>query len=97
MEEAWVSSMISSTVLILRASSMSCWPSMTVMPAFCSANSTGGSTMSMATGSPARPRWSSSSLIQRATCSARPISGLMVPRSIDTPGRERFSPSSQGA
>ena len=40
----WLSREISSSVLMTRAADISCCPSTTVMPSFCNANSTGGST-----------------------------------------------------
>ena len=73
--QAVLSRVISSRVLILRASCISCWPSTTWMPSACSANSTGGSTASTPSGSPSRPRSSSSTRILRATSSARSDSG----------------------
>ncbi len=54
--QAVLSSVISSSVLILRTSCISAWPSTTFTPAAWSANSTGSSIMSTPTGSPSRPR-----------------------------------------
>ena len=96
MEHAWVSSEISSFVLIRRASRNSCCPSTTSMPARCSASSTGISAMSMPTGAPSRPRSASSLAILRASSSAMPASGWNAPRSTEMPARARFGPSSQG-
>src|SRR5713101_8414155 len=45
----------SSAFLITRASSITCWPSRTSMPSFCSAKRKGGSTRSMPSGMPATP------------------------------------------
>ncbi len=92
--QAVSSSVISSRVLITRARCMSCWPSATSMPARCSANITGGSTTSTPSGSPRRPRASSSRRTFSATSSARPLSGDIAPRIVEMPAGER--PSSQG-
>ena len=88
-----LSSVISSRVLITRASCISCWPSATWMPSFWSANRTAGSIASMPTGSPSSPRCSSSTRIFLATSSARPDCGDMAPRRVEIPARERPSPS----
>ena len=74
-----LSSVISSCVLISRAIDISSWPSTTLMPSRCSANMTGGSTTSTPTGSPSRPRCSSSIRIFFATSASRPISGVIAP------------------
>src|SRR6266566_4071487 len=63
----WFSSEISSCVLITRASLITCCPSTTLMPSFSSANKIGGSTTSTPNGSLCSPRFSSSTLIFRAT------------------------------
>ncbi len=55
MAAARLSSAISSTFLISRASSITCWPSSILRPAFSSSNIMGGSTMSMPTGCLATP------------------------------------------
>ena len=90
---AWLRSRISSRVLTTRACCISCWPSTTSTPSFCSAKSTGSSTASTPTGSPSSPRCSSSTLIFFATFSARPDSGDIAPRMVEMPARERPSPS----
>ena len=89
--QAMSSSMISSRVLITRACCISCWPSTTSMPSRWRANSTGGSIASTPTGSPSRPRCSSSTRIFAATSSARPDSGDIAPRIVEMPARERPS------
>ena len=66
------SSVISSGVFTMRVSCISAWPSTTVIPAASSARRTGSSTMSTPSGSPSRPRCSSSARIFSATASARP-------------------------
>ena len=60
------SSVISSWLLISRASSIVCWPSRTSMPAFCSSNSIGGSTTSTPSGMWPTPSSSRIALISRA-------------------------------
>ena len=55
MAAAWLSSMISSMFLISRASSITCWPSTTFMPAFCSSKNIAVSAMSTPTGMSATP------------------------------------------
>ena len=60
---------------MIRTSCISAWPSTTVMPAASSARRIGNSTMSTPSGSPSRPRSSSSTRIFSATDSARPLHG----------------------
>ena len=91
--QAVLSSVISSSVLIMRACCISCWPSTTCTPSACSANITAGSTASTPTGSDNKPRCSSSMRIFLATSSARPDWGDMAPRMVAIPARERPSPS----
>jgi hypothetical protein len=86
-------SVISSCVLITRASCISCWPSTTCTPSAWSAKRTAGSSASTPTGSPSRPRSSSSARIFRATLSARPERGDIAPRSVEMPARDASSPS----
>ena len=91
--QAVSSSVISSRVLIIRASCISCWPSTTSIPARCSANRTTGSTTSTPTGSPSRPRCSSDRRIFSATSSARPDCGDIAPRIVEIPaGRAALQP-----
>ncbi len=102
MVAAMVSRVISSGVLIRRASRKTCWPSTTSRPAASMAASTGSSATSIPTGSPARPWASSSRLILAATPSAMPAAGLKAPRRVEIPARARpcsgssGRPSSQG-
>ena len=69
---AWVSSRISSVVLIRRASRKTCWPSTTSMPCRLQRGQHGSSMTSTPSGSSASPNSSSSRLILRATSSAMP-------------------------
>ena len=55
MDAAWVSRLISSRVLIRRASRNTCWPSTTLTPAACRAKRMGSSMTSTPTGSSSRP------------------------------------------
>ena len=96
MPHAWSSSAISSSVLILRASSITRDPSVTWTPARCSASSVTMSAMSTPTGSPSRPRSRSSKTILSARRSGTPVSTGIAPRIGATPAR-KFSGGSHGA
>ncbi len=69
---AMLSSMISSRLLISRASSMTCWQSRTSMPWRFSSNSTGGSTRSTPIGILATPFSLRSALISVTALSINP-------------------------
>ena len=75
MAAARFSSAISSMLLISRASSMVCWPSAILRPAFCSSNSIGGSMMSTPTGMLPTPASRISEAISSACRSIRPKDG----------------------
>ena len=95
MAAARFSSTISSTFLISRASSMICWPSTMVMPAFCSSNSIGVSTMSTPTGILSTLASRRIATISSAWCFIRPRLGGTVPRMPTRPALQ-CSGSSQG-
>ena len=96
MAHAWDSRVISSRVLIRRASMNTCWPSTTVIPAAASAASTGISATSMPSGSPGQ-----AVLAQHLRDLGRDVlgdaraSGWKAPRSVEIPARApvRAAPS----
>ena len=77
MAAARLSSAISSADLISRASSMICWPSTTLMPAFCISNIIAGSTMSTPTGIFSTPASFSSEKISLACFAISPNEGAI--------------------
>ena len=91
-----MSRLISSGVLIRRASRKTCWPSTTSMPSALSAARIGISTRSTPSGSFSRPCSRSTVATLRATSSAMPASGWNAPRRVEMPARARSVPSSQG-
>ena len=95
MAAARLSSAISSADLISRASSMICWPSTILSPAFCSSNIIGGSTMSTPIGMSATPASRSSEAISSACRFISPNAGSTVPRRPISPALQ-FSGLSQG-
>ena len=87
MAAAWFRSTISSMFLISRASSMTCWPSTTFMPAFCSSKNIAVSARSTPTGivgdaGLAQERHD----LLRVAC-IRPAAGGTVPRMPSMPAR----------
>ena len=80
MAAARLSSAISSMFLISRASSITCWPSAILSPAFSSSNIIGGSMMSTPTGILSTPASLISEAISLAWRSISPNAGLTVPR-----------------
>ncbi len=95
MAAARLSSAISSADFTSRASSITCWPSFTVIPAFCSSNIIGGSMMSTPTGILATPAALRIEAISSAWCFIRPKAGSTVPRKPTKPALQ-FSGLSHG-
>ena len=95
MAAARLSSAISSADFTSRASSMTCWPSLTLSPAFSSSNIIGGSMMSTPTGILATPAVFRIEAISSAWCFIRPNAGSTVPRRPTRPALQ-FSGLSQG-
>ena len=85
-EQAVLSSMISSIDLTSRASSMTCWASTTVIPSASSAATIGGSTMSTPSGMSSTPSAFRISQISRAARRNRPASGRHGAAQADHPG-----------
>ena len=90
-----LSSAISSMFLSSRASSITCWPSTILRPAFSNSNIMGGSMMSTPTGILCTPASLMSEAISLAWRSISPKAGLTVPRRPMSPALQ-FSGLSQG-
>ncbi len=88
-------SAISSMFLISRASSMTCWPSATLSPAFSSSNIIGGSMISTPIGILSQPASRMSEAISSAWRFISPNDGDTVPRSPIRPALQ-FSGLSHG-
>ena len=89
--QAWVKSMISSGLLISRASAITCWPSRTAMPASASSRKTDVSATSTPRGMSPTP---SSIMIDWISCTARfcrPTRGWIAPWRPVLPPTEFFS------
>ena len=86
-----LSSVSSSWLLIIRASSMTCWPSFTWTPASWRAKRNGGSTRSMPSGMSATPSSFRIFLISSAACLKSPAFGDTAPRMPTMPASDCFS------
>ncbi len=84
------SSVSSSWLLSIRASSITCWPSRISSPASCSANRNGGSTTSMPSGMPATPSALRMSRISIAAFLKSPALGDTAPRMPTMPASDCF-------
>src|SRR5439155_1089278 len=88
MAAAMFSSVSSSWLLSMRASSITCWPSRTSTPSSWSANRNGGSTRSMPSGRPATPSALRMSRISSAARLKRPAFGDTAPRMPTMPASD---------
>ena len=88
MAAAWLSSMISSMFLISRASSITCWPSTTFMPAFCNSKNIAVSAISTPTGMSATPAARNRLMTSSACAFISPTDGGTVPRMPSMPARQ---------
>ena len=92
--QAWLSSLISSRVLITRASCMSCWPSTTSSPPSCKREQDlrlDGVDADRLAEQAALLELDADLLAPRS--SARPDCGDIAPRRVEMPARDRPSPS----